>query len=175
MSRDVLAVRPGVEAPPRSLLASEEFWEQAPAISRDGRWLAYMSNETGRHEIFVRPFPDVDAGKWQVSTGGGIQPVWAHNGRELFFAGPESRELKVAAFTTTPTTFHPGEVTTLFAVPHDMIFDPSETGNVEFYDVAPDDQRFLMARRQMSDGAGASFVIVQNFFEELNRLAPTGD
>jgi hypothetical protein len=65
------------------LVATPTFWEQAPAISRDGRWLAYSSNETGRHEIFVRPFPDVSGGKWQVSSGGGINPVWVPDGADL--------------------------------------------------------------------------------------------
>ncbi|NIP94707.1 MAG: hypothetical protein GWO24_15205, partial [Akkermansiaceae bacterium] len=63
----------------------ETYHESAPAISRDGRWLAYQSNETGDWEIFVRPFPDVDSGRWQVSTNGGYSPVWANSGRELFY------------------------------------------------------------------------------------------
>jgi hypothetical protein len=120
----------------------------------------------------VRPFPDVDAGKWQISTGGGIQPVWAHNGRELFFANPETREFKVAEFTTTSTTFQRARVTMLFVVPEDVIFDPTGTGNVDFYDVAPDDERFLMARRRSVDHTRVSVVLVQNFFEELERLLP---
>ena len=54
-------------------------------VSPDGRWLAYESDESGQLEVYVRPFPRFDAGRWQVSTGGGKQPVWAHNGRELFY------------------------------------------------------------------------------------------
>jgi len=171
-SRDILAIRPSVDRAPVPLVATEEFWEQAPAISRDGRWLAYSSNETGRNEIFVRPFPDVDAGKWQISTGGGIQPVWAHNGRELFFANPETRELNAAAFTTTSTTFQRDRVTTLFVVAEDMIFNETRSGSIEFYDVAADDQRFLMAQRSGTDDDSTTFVLVLNFFEELKRLVP---
>ena len=66
-ARDILALRPGVDDMAIPLIATEEFWEQGPAISLDGRWLAYSSNETGRQEVFVRPFPDVEGGKWQVS------------------------------------------------------------------------------------------------------------
>lgn len=171
-SRDILAIRPGDEAVAIPLISGRDFWEQAPALSRDGRWLAYSSNETGRHEIFVRPFPEVDTGKWQVSDGGGIQPVWAHNGRELFFADPETRELKAAAFTTTSTTFQRARVTTLFVGPQDFRFDETTTGNSQFYDVAPDDERFLMARRSGANDATTSFVVVQNFFEELKRRVP---
>ena len=119
-ARDILAIRPGVDTEAVPLVATGAFWEQAPAISRDGRWLAYSSNETGRHEIFVRPFPDVDAGKWQVSTGGGIQPVWAHNGRELFFADPETRELKAADVHDDiwhDVPLDRAQITTLFEIP----------------------------------------------------------
>ena len=54
----------------------------------DGRWLAYEANDSGRFEIYVRPFPDVDSGHWQVSTGGGTRPLWARSGQELFFVSP---------------------------------------------------------------------------------------
>ena len=172
VSRNILAIRPGVETAVIPLVATEEYSAQGPAISRDGRWLAYSSNETGRHEIFVRPFPDVDAGKWQISTGGGIQPVWAHNGRELFFANPLTCEFNAAEFTTTSTTFQRGRVTTLFESPEGTLFDNSGLGNTDFYDVAPGDERFLMARRYEGDEAETSFVLVQNFFEELKRLVP---
>jgi len=172
VSRDILAIRPAVEAAAIPLIATEEHVEQGPAISRDGRWLAYSSNETGRPEIFVRPFPDVDAGKWQISTSGGIQPVWAHNGRELFFANPESHELEVAEFTTASTTFQRGRVTTLFESPEGTLFIDTGLGNTDFYDVAPDDERFLMARRYDGNAPETSFVLVQNFFQELQRLVP---
>jgi Tol biopolymer transport system component len=83
-NRDIWALRVGDDTRPRPLLV-ERWDEEAPALSPDGRWLAYVSNETGRREVFVRPFPDVESGKWQVSTAGGVSPVWAHSGRELFF------------------------------------------------------------------------------------------
>ncbi len=66
-------------------LLQATFQERNPDLSPDGRWLAYDSNESGREQVYVRPFPDVDKGRWQVSTGGGNQPRWARNGRELFF------------------------------------------------------------------------------------------
>ena len=59
--------------------------EMSPAVSPDGRWLAYVSDESGQPEVYVRPFPDVATARWQVSASGGTLPVWAHNGRELFY------------------------------------------------------------------------------------------
>ena len=168
--RDIYGIRPGVDSAALPLVATERFWEQAPAISRDGRWLAYSSNETGRHEIFVRPFPDVDAGRWQVSSGGGITPVWAHNGRELFFADPGSRELKAVAFTTTPTSFQASRPTTLFEIPPGVIF--TRFGNQDVFDVARDDERFLMMRIHGWAPSASSTILVQGFVEEVKRLVP---
>jgi serine/threonine-protein kinase len=169
-ARDILAIRPGVDSVAVPLVASPSFLEQGPALSRDGRWLAYSSNETGRHEIFVRPFPDVGSGRWQVSSGGGITPVWAHNGRELFYVDPTTRELKAAAFATTATTFQPSRPSTLFEIPRGVLFN--QFGNQEMFDVAPGDQRFLMARRYGANSSAASTILVQGFLGEVKRLVP---
>ena len=77
--RNILAFRPGVDSAPQELLASAQADESAPALSPDGKWLAYASDETGRNEVYIRPFPNVDDGKWQVSTNGGQAPLWAHS------------------------------------------------------------------------------------------------
>src|SRR5688500_3201915 len=69
-------------------LVPTPFLERNGEISPDGRWLSYESNDSGAFEIFVRPFPNVNSGKWPVSTGGGIQPLWARNGQELFYVAP---------------------------------------------------------------------------------------
>ncbi len=167
-ARDILAVRPGVDSVAQPLLA-EEYDESAPAISWDGRWIAYVSTETDREEVFVRPFPDVDSGKVQVSTEGGIMPYWAHNGEELFFVEPSTLNMMGARFETTPR-FRVVEREPLFTIP------PRYEGSLVglLYDVTQDDQRFLMARPyegagvEAGDGGEAnSFVLVQNFFEEL--------
>jgi Tol biopolymer transport system component len=68
------------------LLLKEKYNEIFPQISPDGKWMAYPSNESGRYEVFVRPFSDVESGgRWQVSTGGGESPLWSPGGRELFY------------------------------------------------------------------------------------------
>ncbi len=81
---DILAAHPGVDSVARRIVATG-YDEEGAALSPDSRWLAYVSNEQGENEVFVRPFPDVNGGKWQVSSGGGSAPLWAHNGRELFY------------------------------------------------------------------------------------------
>ncbi len=138
--RDILAVRPGVDSVALPLLA-EEYDESAPAISPDGSWIAYLSTETDREEVFVRPFPDVDAGKVQVSTEGGVMPYWAHNGPELFFVEPSTRTMMVARFETTPR-FRVVEREPLFTIPPQ--YDLSVVSLL--YDVTQDDQRFIMSR-----------------------------
>ena len=69
----------------KPLMRSSVFLANNAAVSPDGRWLAYQTDESGRDEIYVRPFPDVNAGRWQVSMGFGREPVWASKGRELFY------------------------------------------------------------------------------------------
>ena len=73
----------------RQPVLEEAFPEGTPEISPDGRWMAYRSAESGQQEIYVRPFPDVAGGRWQISTTGGNYPGWSPDGRELFYnAGP---------------------------------------------------------------------------------------
>ena len=68
----------------RALLETS-FVEQNAELSPDGRWLAYQSNESGRDEVYMRPFPNLEAGRWLVSTNGGTTPLWARSGEELFY------------------------------------------------------------------------------------------
>ena len=166
--RDILAFRPGVDSAAAPLVASPEFAEAAPAMSPDGKWLAYSSNETGRDEVFVRPFPNVDSTRVRVSTDGGIAPVWAKGGRELFFVD-EDRGLVAAQFD--PVSGQVLAKETLFTIP--AVYRVGS--GLNFYDVSSDGERFLMARPYTGDTEDAEppgFVLVQNFFEELKRLVP---
>lgn len=81
---DIFAIQLGVDSA-AVLLVATEFLERSPALSADGRWLAYASDASGRSEIYVRPFPEVGSALVQVSTNGGTEPVWAHNVRQLFY------------------------------------------------------------------------------------------
>ncbi len=167
-ARDILAIRPGVDTVPRLLMASE-YSEQGPALSPDGRWLAYSSDETTRDEVFVRPFPDVAGGKWQISTEGGIRPLWAHSGDELFFVNPQTNEMMVAEIETE--SGFQWETRTLFTFPSRY----RVRVNSDFYDIDSADERFLMAR-PYSDGQdgsdGVQLILVQNWFEELRARLP---
>jgi serine/threonine-protein kinase len=166
--RDIVALRVGKDTVPRPLLTAP-YDEQVPALSPDGRWLAYLSNETGRWEVFVRPFPDVDAGKWQVSTAGGTSPVWAHSGRELFFID-SNREL-VSQAVLPGAAFQRGEQRVLFSMA-----GYREVANHRSFDVSPDDRRFLLVR--WKDRAGAeeapALVVVENWLEEVDRIMRSG-
>ncbi len=135
------------------------------AISPDSNWVAYESNETGSLEIYVRPWPNVDDGKWQVSTAGGEEPLWAPDGQELFYRDDLAM---MAVSVGTEPTFSVGIPKILFEGSYDSSIGPS-------YDVSRDGQRFLMLRLtnaapQLSDEA--SLLVVYNWFEELKRLAP---
>ena len=164
--RDIVALRPGADSTVTPLVATSVYTEHAPAVSPDGRWLAYSSNETGRDEVFVRPFPDVESGKQQISTEGGMAPRWAHSGRELFYVNG-SLGLVAASIETDPGFRVLGQET-LFTIPSGYLLGPG----LNFYDVAPDDERFLMGRNYQRDGAedgggGPTLILVRNFFEEL--------
>ena len=160
-ARDIVGFRPGVDSAVIELVASPEWAEQSPALSPDGRWLAYSSDVTGQHEVYVRPFPNVDSTQVRISTDGGRGPLWAHSGRELFFVDA-SRAL-VAAEIDTTSGLRVGERMALFEIPAGYLI----AVNADFYDVAPGDQRFLMGST-LSSG-GARFVLVLNFFEEFRQ------
>jgi serine/threonine-protein kinase len=152
-------------------LVQSPFAERNGVISPDGRWLAYEANDSGRNEIFVRPYPAVDSGHWQVSTTGGSKPHWAPSGQELFYVAPTGALMGVGVArgpswaATTPTqVVKEGYVTAPGAF----------VGRT--YDVSPDGQRFLLIK----EGGGADqtaasphLIVVQHFDEELKRLVPT--
>jgi len=89
----VLRLDAGRRAQP---LVQTPFSELNGEISPDGRWVAYQSNESGRPEVYARPFPDVNSGRWQISTDGGMRPLWARNGRELFYLTSTGGVMSVA-------------------------------------------------------------------------------
>ena len=95
-------------------LLETRFEERNGTVSPDGRWLTYESNSTGRFEIYVRPFPNVGGGQWQVSSTGGIQPLWARSGRELFYVAPDGALMTVPV-QSHDTTWSAGTATKLFA------------------------------------------------------------
>ena len=162
-NRDVYAMRLGVDSVPRPLLATPAQ-ERAVALSPDGRWLAYTSDESGRDEVYVRPFPNVDEGKWQVSLTGGGQPLWAHSGREIFYRSA-ANEMMVAQVSGSPG-FPVANRHALFSLNMEIL-DPDP--NFATWDVSPDDQRFFMVRWRAArtDQSTASLILVTNWLAEL--------
>jgi DNA-binding SARP family transcriptional activator len=154
-SGDILAIRPGIDTAPVPVVATA-FTEMAPALSPNGRWLAYVSNETGEDEIYVVPFPNTSAAKWAISAGGGTEPLWSHRGTELFYRAG-SGDLVAVAIHTQPR-FSLGRSAALFPAAG---FTSARFGPQ--YAVAPDDRRFLMIRAGTPD----KLIIVENWFEEL--------
>jgi serine/threonine-protein kinase len=150
------------------------FVESNPDVSPDGRWMAYESNESGTTQIYVRPFPNVDAGRWQVSTTGGTRPVWSRNGRELFYvtgADQQQRKMMVVPIQAGTAFLH-GSPQVLFAGPY---FGPNSGFMTRTYDVSADGQRFLMIKPEAVDTAastGPPFVAVLNWQEELKARVP---
>jgi len=134
-------------------------------ISPDGQWIAYESNESGRLQVYVRPFPNVEEGKWQISSDGGTETVWAPRGQELFYRNGEA--MMVVGIKTEPT-FTAGSPVALFTGSY-VIGEP-----VVDYDISPDGQRFLMIKEaDEEEGQPGQINVVLNWFEELKRLVPT--
>ena len=162
-SKDIYAVEIGTDDE-IELAANDNFDESAPAISPDGRWIAYTSNETGSPQVYVRPFPNVDAGRWQISDGPGVAPIWANSGGEIFYA--TTTGFFAAKIETEPTIRVTGHSLLFNLPPGVTAFDASG-----WYDVSADDQSFLMGRpAQFGTVSGESsieLILVQNFFEEL--------
>jgi hypothetical protein len=140
--------------------------ESVSRFSPDGRWLAYISDESGRYEIYVQPYPG-PGGKWQISTEGGREPVWNRNGRELFY---RSGDKMMAVDIATQPNFSAGKPHVLFEGP----YEPAPLTNPN-YDVSPDGQRFLMLKPvEQAQAAPTQINVVLNWFEELKQKVPAG-
>jgi len=148
------------------LAADTRFDESAGSVSPDGRWLAYVSNETGRDEVYIRPFPNTDAGKWQVSANGGQAPLWAHSGREPFFVDA-SRNM-ISYPVKAGVAFVPGDPHRLFQLaPEIYLTDPE---HYTPFDITPDDRRFVMLRQRVLLAQGDKvFLRIEHWFPELQQ------
>ncbi len=154
------------ERQPRPFLQTP-FGESEPKFSPDGKWLAYVSDESGRREIYVQPYPG-PGGKRQISTDGGNEPVWARGSGELFYRN--GNQMMAVEITTEPT-FVAGTPRLLF----EGTFQQS-AGNLAAYDVTPDGQRFVMLQEGGPDSESLTQInVVLNWFEELKERVPTGN
>jgi len=161
-------------AEPKSFLHNS-FNQRAPALSPDGRWLAYRSDESGTPEVYVQPFPG-PARRWQISTGGGCNPRWSRKEKELFyrtptFTGGQDVKVMATAYTTSGASFQ-AEKPRVWSPGQFSIRGSEYTG----YDVHPDGKRVAVLR---APDAGASSSVnkvnfIFNFFDELRRKVPPG-
>jgi len=145
--------------------APEYFNEILPAISPDGRWLAYQSTESGEMEVYVRPFPNVSSGRRQISVGGGFAPLWSRDGRELFYRSASS--LMVVPVQTAPS-FSAGTPSPIFGLGDYVLAGTRGTR----YDVAPDGRFLLLKDETGSISSRERVILVQHWFDELRRLVP---
>jgi len=138
------------------------FQEMFPALSPDGRWIAYQSNESGRPEIYLQPFPG-PGGRIQISTDGAWTPLWASTGRELFYLNAEK---VMAVPIETKPTIRAGAPRVMFQLA--TIF----TGHP--YDHSPNAERFVFITPSEQQGASAQIYVVLNWFEELKSRVSSG-
>ena len=136
-------------------------------ISPNGRWLAYESNESTQYQVYVAPFPDVASGRWQVSSAGGRSPLWAPNGRELFYLDANGFLTRVPVDTSG--AFDYGK-------PARVLYTSYYTVNIRTYDVSRDGQKFLMIKNadaaDQQTVSSRGIIVVENLFEDLKWRAP---
>ena len=160
--------KPATVAP----LIQTMFSEDNGAISSDGQWIAYESNASGEFQIFVRPFPDAAQAQWQVSTAGGTQPLWAPNGSELFYRTSDGALMAVSV--KPGPTWDAGTPVQILG-PGYYVGDRQGTP-YRSYDVSVDGRRFLMLKESTPPNQTSNtppIIVVQNWFQELERLVPT--
>jgi serine/threonine-protein kinase len=157
---DFEAIRPGLDSVPTTLIRTSQHQEAFATFSPDGKWMAYTSDENGRYDVFVRPFPNTADAKWQVSVNGGDEPLWSRGGDELFYR--KGNQLMVATVSTK------GTFSVLRQQTLPVTVDPTGFGN-RSYDVDVGDRRFIV-RRNAGEERAAEVVVVTNFLEEVRAV-----
>jgi Tol biopolymer transport system component len=157
-------------------LLKEKYNEVQPQISPNGRWMAYTSDESGQAQIYVRPFPEVDSGRWQLTTSGGDSPLWSRDGRELFY---HSGDAIMAVSVKTEPTFSLETPKILFRGTYNFrntFFRGVLENDYYPWDIRPDGKRFLMMKEPgatvSAEGGPRRINIVLNWFEELKQRVP---
>jgi serine/threonine-protein kinase len=149
-----------------SVFLNSRFDEREPMFSPDGRWIAYQSNESGRNEVYVRPYPG-PGGQWQISTGGGVSPTWSRTTPELFFGTP-TQQIMVATYQVDGDAFR-AEKPRLWS---DARY--KTRGTFRPFDLHPDGKRFALAPAAPAPGGARQdhVTVIFNVFDELRRIAP---
>jgi len=160
---DVFALPFGGDRKPRAVVKTP-IAEDNPRLSPDGHWLAYVSSESGRFEVIVQSFPDA-GGRTQISTSGGIEPVWSRDGRELFYLNGDAM---MAVEIRTSPTFSAGTPRMLYEGRY--VLSPN---GVASYDMSADGQRFLRVQPMHPDPPTREIQVTLNWLEELKQRVPT--
>jgi len=163
---DILALPLAGNRTPKPLMATPKL-ETNGDISANGRWIAYESDESGRREIYVRPFPAVDTGRWQISTTGGTKPVWSRNGKELFFVSLDGQLMAVAVETAKDLTY--GRQTPLFKTNPYYVGQGPTILNGRTYDVAPDGRFLLIKEPPTTVSTAPTIVVVEHWIDEVRK------
>jgi serine/threonine-protein kinase len=159
-SRPGTVPSPGATGSGSSQTLFDGVWAE---FSPNGRYLAYeTASDLSRSEIYVRPFPQVESGQWQISTKGGTRPTWARSGRELFYLD-DSNTLTAVPVSTSGSTFAAGKPAKVFNGTYSTPYPPRS------YDVSVDGKRFLMLKDSANDTEPARMVLVEHWFEELKQ------
>ena len=140
--------------------------ETDPTFSPNRKWLLYMSNESGKVEVYVRPYPKSRSGVWKISNGGGWQPAWAPDGNKIYYV--RGNEMYAVDVTATDT-FSKGNPKKVFEGNYYYFLSLSRR-----WDIHPDGDKYIMIQRQEETSEDQKIFVIQNFSEELKRLVPTG-
>ena len=151
---------------PRPLIAEPRFAERGGDISPDGHWIAYYSDESGSFQVYVRPFPEVNSGRWQVSSEGGTHPVFSPAGHELFFRDDRNRLVSVPYQSTAGGTFAYGKGTPLFELSDIAV------STYRNWDPSPDGSRFVIVKADRAVGA-PQITVILNWLEEVKQRVST--
>ncbi len=156
----ILGYRPGVDSAPRDLVASaaDEF---EPSLSPDDRWLAYVSNETGRRELYARPFPETHSARWQLTTDGAMEPVWSKDGRTIYYRSLDGQKIRSVSISGGPSQAVPGREVVLHGErdyevnPRNWLFDRAADG------------RFIMVERPSGGDISGDMILLQGALAQL--------
>jgi serine/threonine-protein kinase len=146
------------------LLKDDRYAERGASISPNGRFIAYQSDESGSFQIYVRPYPNVDAGRWQLSGEGGTHPLWAPKGNELLYVDTAGHVLGVPIDTRSGFSF--GRPLSVFD------FSDRPASVYRNHDVASDGQRFVIVKEAIRSRTTTQFVVTLNWFDELTKRVP---
>lgn len=149
---------------------ASEFLTQGGVISPNGHWLAYVTLETGRNEVYLRPWPDVDSNRWPISSGGGSDPQWAADTGELFYRNNTEDGIETWAVSVANEGDFEADIPELLFTSDHLEMDGGSS-----YSVAANGQRFLMLKPVADEDAepvalDTNLVLVENFAAELRRL-----